>query len=221
MPPINKFGWPSFAINIAGTLLFLGIIFLSLYLYGWNFYGEPAPPPISQTSQNKTDIQPVEPVSGSTNTEQTNPGLPVRLIIPKVDIDTTIKQVGLTPDGAVGTPKSQNDAAWFSLGPRPGEKGSAVISGHYGWKDGNPSVFDKLYQLREGDKLFIKDDKGEITTFVVRGNRRYGSEAQAKEVFGSDDGKSHLNLVTCEGVWDEVSKSYSSRLVVFTDRVDK
>jgi len=34
----------------------------------------------------------------------------------------------------------------------------------------------------------------------------------------SSDAKAHLNLITCEGVWDKVSKSYSKRLVVFTDR---
>jgi len=33
----------------------------------------------------------------------------------------------------------------------------------------------------------------------------------------SNDGKAHLNLITCAGVWDEVEKSHSSRLVVFAD----
>ncbi|MFA6393910.1 MAG: class F sortase [Patescibacteria group bacterium] len=216
-----KFRWPSFAINIPGILIFLGIVFFSICLYGWSFYGNSAPPPVSQASQNATGDTPTDNVFGNAFTEQTSPGLPVRLNIPKINIDTTIEQVGLTPDGAVDTPKSQNDAAWFNLGPRPGEKGSAVISGHYGWKDDNPSVFDKLYKLRKGDKLFIEDDKGEITSFVVRENRRYDPDAQARDVFASDDEKSHLNLVTCEGAWDEVSESYSSRLVIFTDRVDK
>lgn len=34
------------------------------------------------------------------------------------------------------TPKSPFDVGWFRLGKRPGENGSAVVSGHYGkWKN--------------------------------------------------------------------------------------
>ncbi|OHA48408.1 MAG: hypothetical protein A2806_03005 [Candidatus Terrybacteria bacterium RIFCSPHIGHO2_01_FULL_48_17] len=145
-------------------------------------------------------------------------GSPIRLKIPKINVDAAVEYVGLTPDGAMDVPKSQDDVAWYEPGTRPGEKGSAVIAGHYGWKGGEPSVFDSLYTLRKGDKLTIEDDKGEIITFVVRESRRYDPNVDASDVFGSSDGKAHLNLVTCEGEWDEVSQSYSKRLVVFTDK---
>jgi LPXTG-site transpeptidase (sortase) family protein len=115
-------------------------------------------------------------------------------------------------------PKNQDDVAWFELGSRPGESGSAVLAGHYGWIKGKPSVFDNLYKLRTGDKVYLEDDKGIIVSFVVRENRRYDAKADASDVFNSNDGKPHLNLVTCEGTWDEVTKSYPSRLVVFTDK---
>lgn len=145
-------------------------------------------------------------------------GLPVRLKIPEIAVDDAVEQVGVTSEGEMGTPKGPTGVAWFSLGPRPGEIGSAVISGHYGWKNGIPAVFDNLYKLRAGDRLYIEDENGVITTFVVRELRRYGENADASEVFTSRDGKAHLNLVTCEGVWNKFSKSYSKRLVVFTDK---
>src|SRR3989344_3473099 len=100
-------------------------------------------------------------------------GSPIRLKIPKINVDAAVEYVGLTPDGAMDVPKSQDDVAWYEPGTRPGEKGSAVIAGHYGWKGGEPSVFDSLYTLRKGDKLTIEDDKGEIITFVVRESRRW------------------------------------------------
>ena len=70
----------------------------------------------------------------------------------------------------------------------------------------------------KGDKIYVEDEFGIIATFVVREKRLYDPNVDASDVFGSSDGKAHLNLVTCEGVWDEVTKSRSKRLVVFADK---
>ncbi|MFA5714473.1 MAG: PAS domain S-box protein [Candidatus Paceibacterota bacterium] len=44
-----------------------------------------------------------------------------------------------------------------------------------------------------------------------------GEGVVATDIFVSNDGKAHLNLITCGGFLDEVSKSYPKRLVVFAD----
>jgi len=151
--------------------------------------------------------------------QQTISGLPVRLKIPVINIDAAVEHVGLTPNGEMGAPKGPIEVAWFDLGPRPGENGSAVIAGHYGqWKNGEGSVFDDLNKLKRGDILYVEDDTGATTIFIVRESRNYEPNADASDVFNLNDGKPHLNLITCEGVWDAVSKSYSQRLVVFTDK---
>ncbi|TSC65123.1 MAG: peptidase C60 sortase A and B [Parcubacteria group bacterium Gr01-1014_91] len=147
-----------------------------------------------------------------------NLGLPVRLKIPVINVDAGIEYVGITSDGAMGVPKSPESAGWFQFGPRPGETGSAVIDGHFGWRDNAPAVFDNLDSLRVGDRLYIEDDTGATVTFIVRETRLYNPREDAGSVFNSSDGKAHLNLITCEGVWDAVSESYSKRLVVFADR---
>lgn len=49
--------------------------------------------------------------------------------------------------------------------------------------------------------------------------KSYPSTAIVPEIFFSKDGKSHLNLITCGGVWNKVTKHYPDRLVVFTERV--
>lgn len=146
------------------------------------------------------------------------PGHSSRLNIPKININAVIESVGLTPQGAMAVPKDPANVAWFSLGMRPGDVGSAVIAGHYGWKNHIPAAFDNLSKLQKGDKIYIKDEKNATITFVVRESRRFSEYDDASVVFGSADGKAHLNLVTCEGTWDKVRKSYSNRLVVFTDR---
>lgn len=157
--------------------------------------------------------------SNSTPLTANDTDLPMHLKIPVISVDSAIEYVGVTPSGDMDVPKNPDDVAWYKLGVRPGENGSAVIAGHFGTlKNGKGSVFDNLYKLRKGDKVYIEDDKGVITTFVVRESRRYEPNADATAVFISNDGKPHLNLITCEGVWDEVSKSYPTRLVVFTDK---
>jgi LPXTG-site transpeptidase (sortase) family protein len=145
-------------------------------------------------------------------------GIPVRMMIPSINIDAAIEYVGLTSNGAMAVPKGPNDVGWFELGPRPGDIGSAVIAGHDGWKDGIPAVFDNLSKLVAGDKIYVKDDTGATTLFVVRKVVIYGENDDASTIFDSNDGTAHLNLITCEGFWNAATQSYSSRLVVFTDK---
>jgi LPXTG-site transpeptidase (sortase) family protein len=144
-------------------------------------------------------------------------GLPIRLAIPAINVNANIQQVGVTPKGEMDVPNNSIDVGWFKLGSRPGEKGSAVIDGHFNDKNGEAGVFFNLYKLKKGNKLYIKDDKGIITTFIVRESRIYNT-GYAEEVFSSND-NAHLNLVTCDGVWDGTKKSYTKRLVIFADIV--
>ncbi len=150
--------------------------------------------------------------------KQANHGLPARLKIPGINVNAAVKYVGLTSDKDMDTPKNPDDVGWFEPGQRPGNNGSAVITGHYGWINGRTAVFDNLHKLRKGDKLYIEDKKGTIITFVVRGSRTYGPNEDATNVFRSSDGKAHLNLITCTGVWNKTQKSYSTRFVVFADK---
>ena len=150
--------------------------------------------------------------------KRTGVGLPVHLRIPALGVNAPVVYVGLGLDDSMDMPKDPNDAAWFNLGPRPGENGSAVIAGHYGWKNDIPAIFDDLSRLKKGNEIYVEDDNGTTITFIVREIRNFTSNADAKDVFGQGDGKAHLNLITCEGVWNDTDKSYPKRLVVFADK---
>jgi LPXTG-site transpeptidase (sortase) family protein len=143
---------------------------------------------------------------------------PARIQIPVLKLDAAIEQVGIASDGSMDVPRLPFDTAWYKLGPRPGEIGSAVIDGHVDWKDGTKAVFSDLHSLRPGDKIVVQDSQGTATTFIVQGSRTYASNADASEIFTSKDAKAHLNLITCQGVWDKSTKSYTQRLVVFSDK---
>lgn len=152
-------------------------------------------------------------------TQSRDPGLPIHLRIPGIDVGAAIESVGLTSKGAMDVPTDPNNVGWYHLGPRPGEQGSAVLAGHLDWYGGKTAVFQYLNKLREGDLLTVETDNGRFFTFVVREIRTYHPDEYVPEVFQNNDG-AHLNLITCGGDWDSARKIYKERLVVFTDLVE-
>ena len=142
--------------------------------------------------------------------------LPVRLVIPEIDVDAKVERVGLTADNAMASPSGPDPAGWFKYGPRPGERGSAVIDGHSGYADGQAAVFDDLPELDKGDKLYIEDARGRRLTFVVRRKRLYARGASAADVFAETKSR-RLNLITCTGAFDEAAGTHTQRLVVFAE----
>lgn len=142
-------------------------------------------------------------------------GFPTRLIIPKLNINASIEYVGTTPQGEMATPSNPDNVGWFEYGPRPGENGSAVIAGHFDDGTGKPGIFINLRQLRPGDQISTQDRSGQATHFTVIQVRTYNTFTSA-EVF-SNATTPYLNLITCDGAWDPVKKTYSERLVVFSE----
>lgn len=152
-------------------------------------------------------------------TNEVNIGIPLHLNIPSIKVDALVESVGLTSDGLMDVPQKPDDVAWFNLGPHPGETGSSVIDGHSGYKNNQPVVFDNLSKLKKGDKIYVEDNTGVTTTFLVREIRDYNPNGNDSDVFSSNDGLSHLNLITCSGAWNATDKTHSLRLVVFTDKI--
>ena len=138
---------------------------------------------------------------------------PRRLTIPSIGVDAGFEYVGLTADGAMGVPKDPSKAAWYSLGPRPGEPGNAVVAGHVDW-GGKTVVFWRLRDLRAGDEVSVTAVDGKKYSFVVTSHRWYDAAAPAvDEVFGQTTDP-ELTLITCVGDFDRKTRQYLSRLVV-------
>lgn len=145
-------------------------------------------------------------------------GLPVRLKIPKINVDAAIEHTGLTPEGDMQAPGEPGNAGWYKFGSHPGNKGSAVIAGHYGWRNEEAAVFNELYTLNKGNLIYVEDETSTIAVFVVREIRTYAKDEIVPNAFSSSDGKAHLNLITCHGTWVDTQQTYSNRLVVFADK---
>ncbi|MEN9621968.1 MAG: hypothetical protein RLZZ67_402 [Candidatus Parcubacteria bacterium] len=141
----------------------------------------------------------------------------LRIRIPSVSISASVENVGLTKSGAMDVPKDPMVVGLFSAGKRPGEIGTAVMSGHFGWYKNKPAAFDNLGSVQIGDKIYIEEGASKIV-FIVQSTHFYGKDEVVPEVFYSNDGKAHLNLITCSGAWSATEMSYSDRWVVFSEK---
>lgn len=160
----------------------------------------------------KSDKQIETPTSAPTF----GPGVPETISIPKINVQATVESVGMDSQGRMDVPKNAVDTAWYSPGFRPGTKGSAVIDGHYDRVTGAPAVFWNLKLLTTGDTIIVTDNNGKKYTFAVTQLTKYpDNNFPIKQVFAASD-IPLLNLITCNGVWDNVSKNYSDRLVVYS-----
>lgn len=194
-------------------IVFGGIILLLIILFSFSFgfykspYAQNVNDYLASLSKNILNIE----------QDKAPLGLPMRLTIPSIGVDANILEVGLAADGSVDVPKGPHDVAWFNRGPQPGQPGSSVIVGHAGkWQNGLNSVFDNLNKLKKGDTIYVKNDKGFVTSFVVRETKTYNPEDVVPDIFKKNDG-TYLNLITCSGAWISEKKTYNKRLVVFTD----
>ncbi len=148
------------------------------------------------------------------------PGKPAGFKIPALGVDTIVEEVGLDSKGGMDVPSNDTNVAWFGLGYRPSQTGSAVIAGHYDKVTGDPAVFYDLDRLEPGDQIMVVDETGGEQVFSVQNKTAYLTDQFPTElVFGTSEEKI-LNLITCDGTWDSVNKSYSNRLVVSAKLVE-
>jgi Sortase domain len=162
---------------------------------------------------------------GPTSTSTPNPppamaGLdrsePVEISIESINLQTAVDQIGLAPDGTLEEQpySTASHAAWYRLGPAPGQVGPAVITGHVDTKS-DVAVFFYLSQVQPGDRVVITRADGHTVTFTVDFLRSFPkSNFPTRMVYGSTDYPA-LRLITCGGPFDRDAGSYRDNIVVF------
>jgi sortase A len=144
---------------------------------------------------------------------------PLTLLVPKLNINSQIEEVGQDQVGRMDVPKNFMNVGWYKLGFKPGEKGSAVIAGHFDTVSGTPAVFYNLGNLTTGDDLYITNKAKERLHFKVTKTEVFDfDKVPLQEVFASTD-TVRLNLITCNGTFNQNAKNYTKRLVVYTKLV--
>lgn len=141
------------------------------------------------------------------------------LRIPTLHIEANIESVGLDQQKHMDVPKNAQHVAWYNLGVKPGDRGNAVMAGHYDTVTGAPAIFYKLGSLAKGDDIIVKDSQSTSFVYRVVDQKTYASDAfPLQEVFGVTD-TYRLNLITCSGQFNNASNNYSHRTVVYSELV--
>lgn len=147
---------------------------------------------------------------------------PYRIVIPSIGVNAGVVGTGLTSDGSrMAVPDNYTEVGWYSLGAKPGTKGSAVLGAHVDNGGRVPGVFKKLKNVKVGNYIYMYSAKGEKLTYKVVSRKVYDRTTPVTdEVFAQADA-SRLNLITCYGKWLPKDNTYAQRLVVFAKLVAK
>ena len=138
---------------------------------------------------------------------------PVSIAIPAVGVDARVVPVGLGSDGAMEVPEVDL-AGWYQLGPRPGERGPAVIVGHVDSRQG-PAVFFRLGQLSQGDRIVVGRDGGAAVAFAVERVERHAKESLPVGRIWNSTSQPVLRLITCGGSFDRSTGHYRDNVIVY------
>ena len=143
---------------------------------------------------------------------------PVRIRIPAIGVSARVIPLGLNPDGTMQTPRSFSDTGWYKPWREPGERGTAVITGHVDSVSG-PAVFYRLRDLRRGNIIRIARADGSVVRFRVEGLERWPkAEFPTHKVFRRSR-LAALRLVTCSGNFDASTGHYVDNTIVYAARV--
>jgi sortase A len=159
-------------------------------------------------------VSPQETISEIKNVQSF---IPSKLIISKIGINTSIESVGLDGEKRMDVPKDDMNVGWYKYGAIPGEKGSAVLAGHFDTKSGGPAIFYRLSELKKGDSIIVTSKSKDERTFIVTEIQVFKDETFPISLVFSQDDTERLNLITCDGVFDNNEKNYTDRLVVFSE----
>lgn len=158
------------------------------------------------------------PVAAPTPTPTPAPN-PVRITIPKMNINTGIVGVGLVSETKqMDVPENAMEVGWYKYGPSPGETGAAILNGHLDTPTGAPAIFYFLNSLIAGDEFYITNEIGERMKFIVNEVYNLPLDNFPKDLIYGKRDYSQVSLITCSGIWNQATKSYSNRIAVIAKK---
>jgi sortase (surface protein transpeptidase) len=176
-----------------------------------------ATPSPTATDSGEGEALSARTASGESTGQAEQPGDPVSVDIPAIDVQSSLVRLGLNDDRSMEVPDSFDVAGWYTHGPQPGEIGPAVIAGHVSSEAG-PGVFYRLNELEPGQQVHVSRANGQRVTYTVdRVEQHPKKDFPSQEVYG-DTQQPELRLITCGGAFDEQADSHRDNIIVFATR---
>jgi hypothetical protein len=172
------------------------------------------PPPVRAAPSPPPAAAP--PAVASFESSRTHPAVavPVRLRIPAAGVAASVQRLGRAADGTIQVPSRPMIAGWYAAGPRPGQRGPAVLLGHvdYGHR---PAVFFRLAELRPGALVYVDRADGSTARFRVTGRLQVPKNRFPSRLVYHPGLAPELRLVTCGGSFDAATGNYRNNVIVF------
>ena len=186
----------------------------NLYLV-YNWLPEPTIVPPTPTPLPTSTIPPT-PTAIPTPTPTPQPQPPIRVIIPGIGVNSTVRQVGVSISGDPLNP----NVTWTELGigighdessVNPGESGNIVLFGHNNYAG---QVFRRLSELKVGDAVYVYTLDQEFSYIVQEVDivRAVGMTEQDKRVHASYMGTKSEETLTLISCWPY--STYTHRVYV-------
>ncbi len=139
---------------------------------------------------------------------------PVKLVIPKIDVDASAVPVWTDPDGKMASPGTAGDVGWWA--GRKAGKGNLLLDGHHDW-NGVQGVFYDLSKLKRGNKVIVKGKKHELV-YRITWVKNYDRNIDATDLL-SKGKKQVVTLITCGGSFDTIARTHRERVVARAELV--
>lgn len=175
---------------------------------------------VTSVYENQDQVEADEPSATERAEYTVAKDRPRYFTIPSLGLtNARIVEVGVNPDGSLGTPANIYDVGWFVESALPGSSdGVSIIDAHGGaLGDG---IFKTLPNIQIGAEIKIEMGDGKLYTYKVAdlATKRLGAEADSymssAAATSPEKGKGSITIITCTGDWWLSSQTYSHRLFV-------
>jgi LPXTG-site transpeptidase (sortase) family protein len=175
-----------------------------------------APPHTPSTTETPIVINTAVTKSVTLPTATPEPGLPDRLLIPKLNLDEAIVAVPIV-DGEWDISDLGSQVGWLTTtGQQPGEAWAMAFVGHVSLENGTSGPFGYLWKLRVGAEIILQRDPIQYV-YTVTEKRDVDADA-VKDLYVADGNQ--IVLMTCDN-WDFVNWRYTERLLVLAKLVEE
>ena len=140
---------------------------------------------------------------------------PYAVTIPRLQLQTLLGSVGLSPTGTIQTPAKASEAAWYDAAAAPGQTGPAVLVGSMSDKGAQHGVFAQVGQLVPGDTVVVtRTDSTSIQFIVDKVQQVPFAKFPTRQVYGMTD-KPTLRLIG----FSKAGKASGTNVIVFAKAV--
>jgi LPXTG-site transpeptidase (sortase) family protein len=142
-----------------------------------------------------------------------------RLVVSRLGIDAPVHISRVPANGQMGDPDGPYDVIWYDFsnfagfGGYPGRGGNAVFAGHVDYHPNIQAVFWTLRSARAGDVIDYYTESGQHLQYTVEWTKNTGPNDDFA-TFVSQNGQDMITLITCDGVFNSVTRHYDQRSVV-------